>query len=409
MKEKLLNTRMVYILFLNSRVLLLLNIFIALFFISCSDNEAIDDNSHIEVRLSDYLKYGENHSDAIRLCLNDCILYETKVIHFDIREICIDEAILLDSNTTVVLEDCIIKQNNGVFDNVFRGNNLVLEDDNPFGIPLHIDSISNIRIIGRGECKIIGPDVNAKIYHPVRNVEEDAIGDYYGWRTLQISFSLASDIEISGISFEQIRCWAISFDKCSNVSVHDLSIFSDCKNGDGINIRSGCHHCEIYNITGDTSDDTIACSALGRNVKRTYPDGNYIYPMEPTVNLDPTGNMDVFEINIHDISTVGNHHGVILLTAYDNEIYNISISDFVEPENASRNRSSVLYLYTGYGDPSLSNKIHDVNIRNIVSNTAKYVIQSNMKCEDIHVSNLTQNNTNGELYDLKHIDGFEFN
>lgn len=222
-------------------------------------------------------------------------------------------------------------------------------------------------------------------------------------------FSLASDIEISGISFEQIRCWAISFDKCSNVSVHDLSIFSDCKNGDGINIRSGCHHCEIYNITGDTSDDTIACSALGRNVKRTYPDGNYIYPMEPTVNLDPTGNMDVFEINIHDISTVGNHHGVILLTAYDNEIYNISISDFVEPENASRNRSSVLYLYTGYGDPSLSNKIHDVNIRNIVSNTAKYVMQSNMKCEDIYVSNLTQNNTNGELYDLKYIDGFEFN
>ncbi len=31
-----------------------------------------------------------------------------------------------------------------------------------------------------------------------------------------------------------------------------------------------------------------------------------------------------------------------------------------------------------------------------------------MKCEDIHVSNLTQNNSNGELYDLKHIDGFEF-
>ena len=59
--------------------------------------------------------------------------------------------------------------------------------------------------------------------------------------------------------------------------------------------------------------------------------------------------------------------------------------------------------------PSLSNKIHDVNIRNIVSNTAKYVMQSNMKCEDIYVSNLTQNNTNGELYDLKYIDGFEFN
>ena len=108
---------MVYILFLNSRILLLLNIIIALFFISCSDNETIDGDSYIEVRLSDYLKYGENHSDAIRLCLNDCALYETKVIYFDIREIYIDEAILLDTNTTVVLEDCIIKQNNGVFDN----------------------------------------------------------------------------------------------------------------------------------------------------------------------------------------------------------------------------------------------------------------------------------------------------
>lgn len=143
-------------------------------------------------------------------------------------------------------------------------------------------------------------------------------------------------------------------------------------------------------------------------MKRVYPDGNYIYPMEPTVNLDPTSNMDIFEINIHDISTIGNHHGVILLTAYDNEVYNISISDFVEPENAGRNRSSILYLYTGYGDPSLSNKIHNVHIRNIVSSTARYVLQSNMKCEDIHVSNLTQNNSNGELYDLKHIDGFEF-
>lgn len=64
-----------------------------------------------------------------------------------------------------------------------------------------------------------------KIYHPIKKITESAIGDFYGWRTCQISFSFASNLEISGINFEKTRGWTISFDKCSYVSVHDLSIF----------------------------------------------------------------------------------------------------------------------------------------------------------------------------------------
>ena len=205
------------------------------------------------------------------------------------------------------------------------------------------------------------------------------------------SFSLASNIEISGIIFEKTRCWVISFDKCSYVSVYDLSIFSDVKNGDGVNFRSGCHHCEAYNIIGETSDNTVACSALGPLIPISYPSGNYLYPMEPTSFMDSNGacNLDIHDIKIHGITTTGKHHGIILLTANDNSVYNVEISNFIEPSGGPE-RESIIKLYTGYGAISSADKIHDVDISNIVSRNANYALQSNTKCANVTVSNLVQ-------------------
>lgn len=387
--------------------LILFHLIVLLSFISCSENRS---DTHAELKLSSFLTPDKSHSEAIRLCLNAARNYENKIIIFDVPKLLIDEAILLESNTTILLENCIIKQSNYTFDNVFRGNNLQLNKKDPYGYPLSVDSIKNICIRGIGECKIIGPDENMKIYHPIRNVHEPAIGDFYGWRTLQISFSFASNLEITGITFEKTRCWAISFDKCSYVRVHDLSIFSDVKNGDGVNFRSGCHHCEVYNLTGKTSDDTVACSALGSLELPIFPAGNYLYPMEPTSFLDSSGlcNLDIHDISLRDISTIGMHHGIILLTANGNQVYNVDIFNFIEPIGREE-RESVIKLYTGYGAISSADKIHDVNILNVVSRNANCVLQSNTKCAKITVSNLIQEKTSGKLLLLSDSDGFTIN
>ena len=71
------------------------------------------------------------------------------VIVFDSKDWYIDNAILIPPDTTIIIDDCMIKQNNEVFDNVFRGNNLIVNPENPFGTPLDVLPTRNIKIIGK--------------------------------------------------------------------------------------------------------------------------------------------------------------------------------------------------------------------------------------------------------------------
>ncbi len=362
----------------------------------------------IEVFLSEYVSANESYSKAINQLLDIACKYNHRTIHFDVDTLVINEAILLPSRTKVILHDCVIKQADDTFDNVFRGNNLHINEDAPYGFPLAIDSISDISIIGLGDSRIIGPDKNKILHHPVRNIYEAAVGDFYGWRTLQISFSLARNIEISGLHFEKTRCWAISFDKCSNIKVHDLSFNTNVKNGDGIDFRSGCHHCEVYNISGHTSDDTVALTAIRKHAEDlTYPRGNYIYPMEPSEFID-SPSKDIHDVRIKNVKTSGLHHSIILLTAHNNEVYNVEINDVTDLKSNSDKRFSCIYLYTGYGEASADNRIHDVKITNVESYSAAFLLQSNTKCDKIEVIDIIQKNKEGKLHDIKYMDGFTF-
>src|SRR5574344_1171658 len=69
-----------------------------------------------------------------------------------------------------------------------------------------------------------------------------------------------------------------------NVCVDSINIESDVKNGDGIDLRAGCHHFRIWNITGNTSDDTVACTALFHSQKQ-FPFKKYLYPLEPMISI----------------------------------------------------------------------------------------------------------------------------
>ena len=84
-----------------------------------------------------------------------------------------------------------------------------------------------------------------------------------------IAFAKADNFEISGLELSQTMCWAITFEWSSNVYLHDIAIYSSCKNGDGIDFRSGCHHCRVENLTGYVTDDGVACTALSRGIRYT--------------------------------------------------------------------------------------------------------------------------------------------
>jgi len=357
----------------------------------------------------DYLKQNKSDSECINECINHAIQDNMhKRIIFNRHDWQIDEAILLYDDMEVIIDGCSIKQNDYVFDNIFRGANLKVNEEDPYGKPLYITKLRNITIKGYNKGRIIGCDKNKRGYHPVTEKEEDMVGDFWGWRTISICLSNCEDIEICGLDILQTKCWAISLDVCSYGNLHDINIVSDVKNGDGIDLRAGCHHFRIWNIYGNTSDDTVACTALLHS-KKQFPFKKYLYPLEPMISIfnGDIRDLDIHDISITDIHTGGLCHGVICLAADGLRTYNINIKDI---EDVSKgNRTSTVMLYTGYGDNYTENDLHDISISGIHSRFSKYAVYINTKVDNVIISDMIQDNPEGSQFEFAYPEGITVN
>ncbi|MBO5020092.1 MAG: hypothetical protein J6D52_05460 [Clostridia bacterium] len=346
--------------------------------------------------VKDYLDIAKSDSEAIELCINSANQESCeKTIIFDTKDYLIDRAILVPSDTTIIIDNCTIKQKDCVFDNVFRGDNLLINGIDPYDPPIDVTPINNIKIIGKGDAKIIGTDKPQTGYHPFFQEYQTMTGDFWGWRTHMFSFSFGKNIEISGLRLSQTMCWAITFDNCQQCYVHDIDIRSNVKNGDGINFRSGCNHCTVENITGFTSDDTVTCTALSRG-KRERALSKYLSISEPYNSSHENIDGSVHHIKISNISTGGYHHGVICLSANGNQVHDIEISNI--KESGEGQREATVKVYTGYGEGYNAGDIHDVVIRNVTSEKAKYAFLINCETKNLTVENLVQNNPEGETF-----------
>lgn len=339
-------------------------------------------------------------SQIIAACLTARPAGEAVTIILDGRDFHIDEAILLDDFTTFIIDGCAIKQNDEVFDNVFRGANVIINPENPFGAPLEVRPARDIRIVGQNGARIIGCDINRKGYHPPLGQTLDMTGDFWGWRVVQICLSRCDGFDVSGLSLLQSRGWSLSFDGCANGYVHDITIESNVKNGDGVDFRAGCHDCRAENIRGYTSDDSIACTAL-YEAGRTYPFKNYLYPHEPylaTLGQIAPHELDIYNIDISGVYTGGEHHGVICLAANGLQVHHITIRNVEEAERGKR--FSCVKLYTGYGSGYQTGDLHHITIEGITSRIAKYAVECNATVEAVRLSAIRQLTPDGELFSL---------
>lgn len=346
--------------------------------------------------VKDFLADAKNDSEAIESCFAAAKnITKNKTVVFDGKDYFIDRAILLPCDTTVIVDNCTIKQNDYVFDNIFRGDNLILNGIDPYGVPVDVLPIQNIKIIGKGEARLVGTDKPKTGYHPFFGEYQTMTGDFWGWRTLMISLSACDGFEMSGLALRQTMCWAISFDYCQNCYVHDIDIRSDVKNGDGIDFRSGCHHCTVENITGSTFDDTVACTALSRGKYKKLP-AKYLSTLEPYNASHENIDGNIHHIKINNILTGGFHHGVICLAAHGNQVHDIEISNV--KESGEGRREATVKVYTGYGDGYRAGDIHDIRINNVVSKKATYAVMVKCEAENLTAENIVQENPEGNIY-----------
>ena len=95
-------------------------------------------------RVSDYRTENLTTDEVIRKCMDDAKSSTQRTIVFDEKEYVISRAILLPPDTTVILDGCHIMQADYIVDNVFRGTNVIVDPNQPLGMPLACEKTKNI-------------------------------------------------------------------------------------------------------------------------------------------------------------------------------------------------------------------------------------------------------------------------
>ena len=195
----------------------------------------------------------------------------------------IERAVRIPSDFTLILSDCHLKMADGVYDNLFInehhgtdvGRTLAGRD-------------RNITLIGRGRAILDGGNYNG-LSEKTQN--KNGLPPIY--KNNLLLFTNVEGFKISDLSFHNQRWWALNFVFCAHGYIgnldfcaNDTAIAPDgtvyrgltrakyaealVKNADGIDLRAGCHHIKIENITGFCEDDSIALTGLWGDLEKTF-------------------------------------------------------------------------------------------------------------------------------------------
>ncbi len=229
----------------------------------------------------------------------------------------IDRAILVPSDFTLVLNDCLVRLSPGTADNIIT---------NAGARTSPLSANKNVRIIGKGNAVLSG-GLEAHFNPP---------GDKSGYRTIGILLYNTEHFTIEGFTMEETQAWAISMEHgCAYGRVANVNFANTNKfpNQDGVDVRKGCHDIVIENITGVTGDDVIALTGLAT------PNDTARTSMQVGGRL-PRANDDIYNITIRNVQAkvIGGHALVRLLNQDGIRLYNIFVSDILDTSTDSEIR-----------------------------------------------------------------------
>lgn len=312
----------------------------------------------------------------------------------------ISESLLLPDYTTLYIDNAKLKLQNGVFDNIIRNKGIVVDSANPYSYALKLNENRGIKIKGSGitTAFIEGPDVPYVAPHPIDGgASVPWVGDAYGWRTIGILLANSKEYEICNLKMQKTTCWAISQEHgCDGMYLHDIDFYTSVKNGDGIDFRKGCSNGKVERITGGTSDDTIAMTAL-LNFTDSYPFGPYIYPMQVGGDMsNPLGD-NIKNISISDVKSFSAHNQVRILPTGGSVIDTVSISN-VEDTSAIGGSQVLVSTSSTYGRPAYLTDMRNIVVNGIKSNYSQIPLTISGPLINARFNFIQQAKAGGSLY-----------
>ncbi|NMA08534.1 MAG: hypothetical protein GX929_05410 [Clostridiales bacterium] len=259
----------------------------------------------------------------------------------------IDRTILLPSEITVLLDDCRLTLAPGVYENIFRNENLYTDVSLTQAGEQH-----GIRIIGRGMATLDGGEGN-----DLREANSGRDGRPHIRFNNLILLHNVRDYVLEGFRCENMRWWAINQIFCRNGRLSHLNFYNGdiIPNQDGINLRIGCSEILIEDITGRTGDDVVALTAL---------------PLGSDRALSVEGrDSDIHDVTIRDVRAHTRQTVVALRNCDGAKLYRIRIENIADvggpygPWGVVRIGENNYYRQR----PSLPGETYQISVRGVYS------------------------------------------
>jgi len=204
----------------------------------------------------------------------------------------IDRALILPSDLEIVLDNCHLRQADGMMDNIFRNFRDVATEGHTLA-----EQSRNIVIRGVGNALLDGGNHNGLTEKTAKLEGMPPVS-----RNHMILFYNIRDFVIENLKLKDHRYWAIDLIHAERGRLSNLHFDGNCHcpNQDAIDLRIGCSNILIERIFGQTGDDVIALSGINRNTP------GYLYHV-----LDHES--DIHDIVIRDVVATSVECAVIAL------------------------------------------------------------------------------------------------
>ena len=287
----------------------------------------------------------------------------------------ITRAIVLPSDFTLEVDDCVVQLSPGTKDNIIR---------NVGAVEGCITTNRNITVRGKGRAVLCGGTENH--YAPNRS------GDANGWPSIGILFCAVDGFAIENLTLRETQCWGVSVENgCVNGRIAGIR-FEDSnkmRNQDGIDVRKGCHDIVIENVSGVCGDDVVALTALRSN--KPLEAGRKAMQIGGRFQ---TADDDVYGITIRHIrARCAGGHGLVRLLCQDGaKMHHIAVSNIVETANVKAGEPASPALRIGdtrYWSirPAKMGDMHDIFVSDITSK-AQAAVTINGMLSDAVVRNV---------------------
>lgn len=307
----------------------------------------------------------------------------------------IDRAILLPSNMTVILDNCIIQLSDLCRDNMFRSDNVGIGIANP-------GWNYNISIVGIGDVELKGADNPRSTGDAYRTLTlsnekgrvsygsdagKEGVKQKGDWRNNMIQIANVDGFKLKNVTIKNSHAWAICFERTRNAELSALKFInpeyipvngSQVKtyNKDGINLRHGCKYFRIDNITGINGDDLIALSSL--DAAPYYHTNGDINSYQVTSTKWNGPEDDTEQVFITNCQT--NYTGVAIRASDNASIHHVYINGVITkarpdtPPPYGGSPYTILVGGRGYGDHSVRGKINNIYAANLIGDGKSLIL-----------------------------------